>query len=192
MESRASARSNARWSSSHCGGDDAVVALGGGAVTDPAIREALKQTQTVYLDVTAEEVMRRVGSAESRPLLAAHDPESLLAQRRPLYESVADLAVKTNGRDPAGVVDEIVGSLGPIVARGPRRVRVGLGSRSYDVIVGADIAGNRDLLPDHGDAEKAFVVTHSGLVEMCTPLVGALASRGLTVQTLTVPEGEDG
>lgn len=74
-----------------------VVAAGGGAVTGAANRAVLAETDAfvVWLRASAEFLAGRTDPTH-RPLLAK-DPEStlarLLAERTPLYEEVADVAV---------------------------------------------------------------------------------------------------
>jgi shikimate kinase len=74
-----------------------VVAAGGGAVTGPANRVVLAETDAfvVWLRASAEFLAGRTDPTH-RPLLA-NDPEStlarLLAERTPLYEEVADVAI---------------------------------------------------------------------------------------------------
>lgn len=74
-----------------------VVAAGGGAVTGAANRAVLAETGAfvVWLRASAEFLAGRTDPTH-RPLLA-NDPEStlarLLAERTPLYEEVADVAV---------------------------------------------------------------------------------------------------
>lgn len=71
-----------------------VVALGGGAVLDPETRADLAQHRVVLLTVTPEIVKARIGGG-SRPLLTGGDAvtrwETIYAQRRALYEEVADV-----------------------------------------------------------------------------------------------------
>jgi shikimate kinase len=90
---------------------DGVVSLGGGAVTTPAVREALTGHTVVYLEISASEGVRRT-SGGGRPLLATDDPDArfraLMSDRVPLYREVATLRVNTNRRNPGAVVRHIV------------------------------------------------------------------------------------
>lgn len=90
---------------------DGVVSLGGGAVTSPAVREALAGHTVVYLEISAAEGVRRT-SGGGRPLLAGGDPDAkyraLMAERTPLFREVATLRVNTNRRNPGAVVRHIV------------------------------------------------------------------------------------
>ncbi len=89
---------------------DGVLALGGGAVTDPGTRELLTAHRVAFLDVGLADAMRRLGMNRSRPLLLGNVRQqwlSLMQERRPLYLEVACLTVATDGRDPADVAAEI-------------------------------------------------------------------------------------
>jgi shikimate kinase len=93
-----------------------VVACGGGVVVDDRNRVLLKTLgRVVYLRVSAEEALARVGSAEGRPLLSGPDPlaagRTLLAARERLYEAVADVTLDTSGKAPSSVAAELVGAL---------------------------------------------------------------------------------
>jgi shikimate kinase len=91
-----------------------VLSPGGGWITNASVLDLLPaDTLTVWLQVSAERVMRRVredATAPERPLLAGPDPEArvrrLLAERIPLYQR-ADLAIPTDARTADDVVDEL-------------------------------------------------------------------------------------
>jgi len=93
---------------------DGVLALGGGAVTSPSVRDALVGHRTVFLDVGVAEAARRVGLGTARPLLLGNvrgQLKTLLDARRPVYQEVAWRTVATDGRNPAEVADEVVSLL---------------------------------------------------------------------------------
>ena len=92
--------------------DPSVVSCGGGVVLEPANRIALRNTGTVvYLDVSIEELRRRVRPAEDRPLIREEgDLERLLEQRGPLYREFAAHVVDGSGA-PGEVADAIVEEL---------------------------------------------------------------------------------
>ena len=98
---------------------DAVVALGGGAVSEPATAAAVTEAGTmVYLRARPETLLARVGDAESRPLLAGLDPTARLARLRELADAreaayaVAAIQVETDARSEEEVVEAIVEQLG--------------------------------------------------------------------------------
>lgn len=93
---------------------DGVLALGGGAVLDPATRELLAGHRVVFLRVGLSDAVKRVGLGTGRPLLLGNVRgriKTLLDERTPVYESVATLVVDTDGRTPADVAAEIQGAL---------------------------------------------------------------------------------
>jgi shikimate kinase / 3-dehydroquinate synthase len=173
------------------GGPDAVVALGGGAVTDPAIASALEWATVVYLDVSFGEAMRRIGRTESRPMLQRADPRALFDERRGVYERAADVTVRVDKRSPSDVAGELVAELGTPPGDPAAPVRVELGARSYDVVVGDGLLKRlTDVAPPPPDAEKAFVVTHPELEPMAADALASLAAADLETHVLTVPAGE--
>ena len=91
-------------------GHDGVLALGGGAVLDPATREALAGHTVVFLRVGLGDAVKRVGLGSGRPLLLGNVRsriKTLLDERTAIYESVATLTVDTDGRTPEDVAEDI-------------------------------------------------------------------------------------
>jgi shikimate kinase len=93
------------------GGPDAVLALGGGAVQHPGTRGLLAGVRVVYLRVSYDEAMSRVGGDPGRPMLARPGVARLHADRDPLYAEVASLTVDTGGRSPQDIALAILGDL---------------------------------------------------------------------------------
>ena len=169
-------------------GGPGVVALGGGALGDAATRAALAEARVVHLEVSFEEALRRLGSDESRPLLAA-DPAGLYAARLGVYAAAADVVVATDERGPEEVADEVAGKLRPPPE--PRRIPVPLPGRAHEVVVGRGLIARIDgLLPPIEGAEKAVIVTHPSLKTVAGEVGAAVARRGLTTLVTEVPEGE--
>ena len=87
-----------------------VVALGGGAVMNPVIREALAGHEVIWLKVSIGQATRRVGMNTVRPLLLGNVRGrliELLRERTPVYESLATQIVDTDGRGCAEVADTL-------------------------------------------------------------------------------------
>ncbi|MBN2001769.1 MAG: 3-dehydroquinate synthase [Anaerolineae bacterium] len=90
-----------------------IIATGGGALVNPANREAFQRTGTILcLDATPDEILQRVRGADGdavadRPLLAVADPRAeivrLLALRREAYRAIP-WHIGTTGRAVAGIV----------------------------------------------------------------------------------------
>jgi shikimate kinase len=94
---------------------DGVLALGGGAVLDPATQGALADYRAsggivVFLDVTLAHAAPRVGFNQARPLLVGNPRaqwQALMEARRPVYEEVSTVRVLTDGRKPVEVAEII-------------------------------------------------------------------------------------
>jgi shikimate kinase len=87
-----------------------VLALGGGAVLDPATREALRAHRVVFLNVGLSDAVKRVGLGVARPLLLGNvraQVKALLDERLPVYREVATFVVDTDGRSPQDVAGEV-------------------------------------------------------------------------------------
>lgn len=87
-----------------------VLAVGGGAVLDPANVAALESSGVIYLlEVESAEVVRRAGSDGGRPLLGGDSRgiESLMSARAQAYGEAADVVVDTNGRPPREIAAQI-------------------------------------------------------------------------------------
>ena len=89
---------------------DGVLALGGGAVLDPATRARLAGQCVAFLDVGLAEASSRVGLGVTRPLLLGNvrsQLKALLDARRPLYREVATVTVPTDRRAVEEVADAV-------------------------------------------------------------------------------------
>ena len=155
-----------------------AIALGGGSVLSEAVREALREHTVVWMDVSDETAWARA-AGDDRPLAADRAAFAALhAERRPLYESIADAYL------PEGdsVVRRALPSLEALAEapRGTKLVWAVAGGREYPVFVGRGLIGG---LPRPG--RRAFVVTDSN--------VGAAYAPRLrdTHHTITIPAGEE-
>jgi shikimate kinase len=100
-------------------GGQTVLALGGGAAEHPQTRDKLRSaraTQVIYLQVSWEQALRRVGGDTGRPMLAEPDVAALYQRRLPAYAAVATLTIPTDNRHPDTVAADILTRL----ARPPR------------------------------------------------------------------------
>lgn len=92
-------------------GPDTVLALGGGAASHPVTQSLLTNVPVVYLRVSYEAAMARVGGDKGRPMLARPDVRSLYAQRQALYARVATVTVDTDTRLPDEIVLDVLTAL---------------------------------------------------------------------------------
>lgn len=94
---------------------DGVVSLGGGAILSDRTRARLAGHAVVYLEISVAEGLRRTGNSNTRPLLTGADPaqkyRELMRRRRPLYRQVATIRVRTDGRSPGRVVQQVLAKL---------------------------------------------------------------------------------
>jgi shikimate kinase len=77
-----------------------VLALGGGAVLDTGTRRLLDGHRVIFLRVGLTDAAQRVGLGVSRPLLLGNvrgRVKQLIDERTPVYESVAQHTVDTDG-----------------------------------------------------------------------------------------------
>jgi len=93
--------------------DRLVLATGGGAVLDPANREALKTRGfVIYLKASVSAQAVRTGHNKNRPLLDTNDRESrlqqLFAARAPLYDELAQLTVETDSGHVKQIAQRII------------------------------------------------------------------------------------
>ena len=98
-------------------GPRSVIALGGGAVTQRAVRLAVRKTgHLVWLRAPIEVLAARLGDASSRPLLAG-DPRGRLAglsaQREPIYARLSDATLDVMDLSPT----QLAASLAALVER---------------------------------------------------------------------------
>jgi shikimate kinase len=92
-----------------------VVALGGGAVMNPSIQEALRGHDVIWLKVSIGQATRRVGMNKARPLLLGNVRGKLielLRERTPVYERLATQVVDTDGRGSVEVADQLAAERG--------------------------------------------------------------------------------
>jgi len=95
---------------------DIVLATGGGAVLSESNRRLLRaRGNVIYLSASAEQLSRRTSKDKSRPLLQTENPKqkivSLLAERGPLYESVADIELRTGEQSISHAVTQAISLL---------------------------------------------------------------------------------
>lgn len=101
----------------------AVISTGGGIVLAVTNRARLRALGLVcWLDAPAEVLFERAARSGRRPLLQTENPrevfDRLLAERRALYEEVADFRVQTASLDHEGVARQILAEMAS--RRGPR------------------------------------------------------------------------
>ncbi|HBR98417.1 MAG TPA: shikimate kinase AroK [Gammaproteobacteria bacterium] len=95
-----------------------VLATGGGSVLRPENRTVMSERGfVVYLSINLREQFARIRHDKNRPLLQTENPREtlrrIMLERSPLYESLADLRINSNGRNMRYVVEKILKRLPP-------------------------------------------------------------------------------
>jgi shikimate kinase len=96
--------------------ESGVISLGGGAPISQDAQKAIEQSNshTVFLDVSLATAAPRVGFNRDRPLLLGNPRaqwQALSDNRRPIYEMLADDAIKVDDMKVDQIVAEIVKNL---------------------------------------------------------------------------------
>jgi shikimate kinase / 3-dehydroquinate synthase len=155
-----------------------VISLGGGAAGSPRVREALARHTVVLLDVESDLAWQRAGGR--RPL--ARDRErfdALLADRRPLYDSLADAVLTDSSRDVVRHAAPAIAALRDAPA-GTRMLWARSASGDYPVYVGAGVLGGAPR-PLGG---RSFLVTDANVGALYRARVGEVAAE------IAIPPGE--
>ena len=95
---------------------DIVLATGGGVVLSEDNRLALRSRgYVVYLSASVEQLLRRTNKDKNRPLLQTDDPKetvkTLMTERVPLYQWVADIELRTGEQSIQYVVSGLIKKL---------------------------------------------------------------------------------
>ena len=96
--------------------DDIVLSLGGGAPVSIDAQSALRAISSfiVFLDISLSSVAPRIGFNRDRPLLLTNPRgqwQTLMQERRPIYDSLADLKILVDGKSAVEICDEILLSM---------------------------------------------------------------------------------
>ncbi len=132
-----------------------VIALGGGSILSTRVRVALAGHLTVLLDIDPALAWARLQDASDRPLARDRDAFlALAAERRGLYEELADAFLPVPARGIAGAerAQRLVRALRMLAAapRGSRLVWASAASGEYPVIVGCGLLRAGDGLEPAG------------------------------------------
>ena len=93
---------------------EGVLALGSGAVLDPDLQHRLEGLPVVYLAADFGTVARRLGLDRPRVVIPGNPRgrlRAMLEERRPLYERLATVTVKTDDLDPDELAAQIAAAL---------------------------------------------------------------------------------
>ncbi|MFN3889822.1 MAG: 3-dehydroquinate synthase [Beijerinckiaceae bacterium] len=181
-----------------------VLATGGGAFMSPQTRENVaKHGVSVWLKADLDVLLRRVRKRSNRPLLANVDAEAtlkrLIAERYPVY-GLADFTVVSREGPHENVLENILAVLeaglsgiARLASPAPHAsVRVGLGDRAYDILIGPGLIGEAGAhIARVAPGSACAIVTDSNLERAHLPaLKASLDLAGVRHSTIVVPPGE--
>lgn len=169
--------------------DAEVLALGGGAVLSPHVRERLANHLCIYMEVEPEAAWQRSRDSE-RPL--ARDRQGFLAlleERTHLYESVARAIVPARDDMIERALPAASRLAAPGVPSSTRMVWARTSAGGYPVYVGDGIAAAAG--PLWPNAERCFVIADARVQELHGEgFASGLGGRVTLAGTITVPAGE--
>ncbi len=154
-----------------------AISLGGGAIGSARVRDALERHIVVLLDVDPAVAWQRAGGR--RPLARDRERfEALHAERRPLYDTLANAILTDSSRD---IVRHAVPAITALRSApdGTRMLWARSASGDYPVYVGAGL-----LRAPRGLRGRAFLVTDENVGALYAARVGEVAA------TLSIPPGE--
>jgi shikimate kinase/3-dehydroquinate synthase len=112
-----------------------AIALGGGSVLSPRVRDALARHRVVWLQVDAGEAWRRI-EGTARPLASsAESVAEMLEEREPIYSALADAVIMSA---PEGVIERALPAIGALgeLPQGTRLLWAASASGEYPALVG--------------------------------------------------------
>lgn len=88
--------------------DTAVISTGGGAILSTETQNRLAKAIVIYLETDGRHISSRL-SKGNRPLLrnGFEDWKRIYAERKPIYEKLADITITTSNRGLRATLDEI-------------------------------------------------------------------------------------
>ena len=172
-------------------GQDAVIALGGGAVEDPRSRAVLRNARVVYLRVSYDEAMARVRTDEFRPMLHRPDLDTVYKRRLPVYEDLSVLTVDTDGRRPDAIALEALAQLTrlPETPPGSSSVFVTPVGGTYYAHIGPRLIDQvKILLPALPEVERALIVEAAEDAGIAARVAAQLSSAGIPAVRAALPD----
>lgn len=180
-----------------------VLATGGGAYLNEQTRARIAEAGvSIWLKADFDVLMRRVRKKANRPLLQTADPEAtlrrLIDERYPVYAKADHTVISKDGphevviEDILSVLENRFGIAQPRLKPAPATLKVGLGNRSYDIVIGDQLlqsAGARiaALFPKSNCA----IVTDENVAKIHLPaLQASLNAAGIGNSAIVIPPGE--
>ncbi|MCD4549560.1 MULTISPECIES: 3-dehydroquinate synthase [unclassified Schaalia] len=168
----------------------AVISLGGGAVTNPAVRDMLRGHSVVFLDVDHDELVRRTQGKTHRPLLADHPDEALRRLREERADLYAQVATYHEYSD-SSPADEVAERLYAHVQVPHRIVHVG-GEKPYPVIIGRGSDASDVAAGLRSTCTKILLIHAPSMLHQAHVLAEGLRALGYQVHCADHPDAEAG
>lgn len=170
-----------------------VIATGGGVIKDKRNVDNLgRRGVIIWLKTDPEVILRRImAEGGKRPLLNVKEPlkeiNRLLSQRESLY-SQADAAVDTSYITPYEAAEEIM----EMLALDTERVKVKLGDRSYDIVIGSDVLPKLGLMVKHLRPSKTAIISNKTVFPLYKDKLDiSMKKYGISYEVLLLPDGEE-
>ena len=165
-----------------------IVALGGGAITQPAIVKALADWDVVlWLDVSVEEASLRLAAEPGqRPLLDGDLPgrlSTLMNERRRQYAAVATNRIDTTGLTEAEAVEGVLA----LAETYTSNIEVKT-AQPYPVLIGHGVISG--LAGFVCQANKVAIVSTPALSALTVQVEREILAAGVQVYRLEIPDGE--
>ena len=184
-----------------------VVATGGGTIVNLRNLETLKRSGVVItLTADPDTLVARIGPTDDRPMLWGGDTRErirLLLEERAQAYARADLIVDASAHTIDQVVKHILDflSLHHVIAKGTtpnlpamaESLRLALGPRSYEVLIGPSLLGEVGRLTQDLDLAGTGVLITNPVdsQRFGRRLVQALEEARFAIASLEIPEQED-
>ncbi len=173
--------------------NNVVIATGGGVIKNRQNVENLgKRGVLVWLKADPEIILKRVMlEGGKRPLLDVEEPlneiNKLLNERLPLYQQ-ADTTVDTNYITPQETAHEIMEQLGLEA----QHVRVHLGERSYDIMIGSRLVDKIGLRIKEFRPSKVAIISNKTVFPLYgESILQSLKEHHIDPEILLIPDGEE-
>jgi len=173
--------------------NNVVIATGGGVIKNKInVANLGKRGILVWLKAGPEIILKRVMlEGGKRPLLNVEEPlneiNKLLNERLDLYKQ-ADTSIDTNYITPQETAHEIMEQLG----LDAQQVRVDLGERSYDIIIGSRLVEKIGLRIKEFRPSKVAIISNKKIFPLFRDIMlRSLREYHIDPKILLIPDGEE-
>jgi 3-dehydroquinate synthase len=173
--------------------DNVVIATGGGVIKNRRNVENLRRMGIIiWLKASPEIILKRVMTeGGKRPLLEVEEPlkeiNKLLKERIGLYEQ-GDTSIDTDYITPEEAADEII----ELLALDLQSVKVGLGERSYEIVIGGKTIQRLGLRIKELRPSMVAVISNETIFPLYKDaILDSLHKSDIEPEVLLIPDGEE-